>query len=106
MTPDRCPTCKRRHRRSTDANRRYWAIVHRVAELLKPQGHNYSADSWHVWFRSRFLGCKDFVLPNGKAFSIPHSTAELDVSEFSTYMTQVEAWANEHDVFLEDEALA
>ena len=41
-------------------------------------------------------------LPNGKTLLIPHSTADLDVGEFSEYLSAVEAWANERGVYLED----
>jgi hypothetical protein len=66
----------------------------------------HSAETWHLWARSKWLGCDDFKLPSGKTLTIPRSTAGLDVAEFSDYMTAVEAWANEHDVYLEDEVFA
>lgn len=99
---DRCPTCKRKRTRSHVANARYWLLLHRMAEQLKPQGHIYSAESWHLWCKSRFLGCDDTVLPNGKTIVIPRSTAALDTAEFSDYMTQVEVWAGERDVYLDE----
>jgi hypothetical protein len=106
MKPDRCPTCRRKMTRSTEQNRRYWAILHRLAEALRPLDHSYSASSWHEWAKSKWLGCNEFALPNGKTLTIPRSTADLDVSEFHDYATKVEVWANEHDVFLEDDPAA
>lgn len=103
---DRCPTCKRRIRRSTEANRRYWALLHSMSEQIKPVGATYSADQWHLWARSRFLGADDIKLPSGASVTIPKSTADLDVGEFNDYMTQVEAFANERGCFLEDEVFA
>lgn len=102
MRTDRCPTCKRRLKRSSEANRRYWALLHRLAEKLKPRGQTYSADTFHLWAKSKFLGCADVVLPGGRTLSIPHSTADLDTAAFNEFMTAVEAWANEQGVFLED----
>ena len=99
---ERCPTCHRRKTRSTEANRRYWLLLHVIAEKLKPQGAEYSPKVWHEYLKSRFLGTEEFKLPNGKTLNIPLSTADLETSEFNDYMTQVEAWAAQHDVWLDD----
>jgi NinB protein len=103
---ERCPTCKRRITRNNDQNRRLWALYHVMSEKIQPRGQTYSADTWHVWSKSKWLGCDDVKLPSGKVLSIPRSTATLDVAEFAEYMTQVEAWANEHGAWLEDEPFA
>lgn len=99
----RCPTCGRREKRSTEANRRYWLILHLIAERIKP-GDNlaYSPDQWHLYFKSRFLGADDVDLPNGKTLVIPHSSADLSTEEFSDYAMKVEAWASERDVYLDE----
>lgn len=102
---ERCKTCGRKYRRSNNANARYWLLVHTIAEKLQPKGESYSADTWHQWAKSKFLGCDETKLPSGKVLVIPKSTAELDVAEFNAYMEKVEAWAHEHEVYL-DEAFA
>lgn len=89
-------------RRSNEANRRYWLLVHTISERLRPQNVQHSPEVWHTYFKSRFLGCDDVRMPNGKTLTIPRSSAELDVSEFAEFMTQVEVWANEHDVYLDE----
>lgn len=106
LKSDRCPACKRRIKRSTEANRRYWSLLHVMAEQIKPAGVSYSADQWHLWAKSKFLGCDDVRLPSGKVLTIPRSTSDLDVGEFNDFMTQVEAFANERGAFLEDESFA
>lgn len=88
--------------RSHPQNARYWALLHLLSEKLRPRGETYSAETYHVWAKSKFLGCNDVPLPNGKTLTIPMSTALLDVAEFNEYMTAVEAWSNEQGVFLED----
>ena len=95
-----CPTCLRRHKRSTEANRLYWALLHAISEKLPVQTQTYSADQWHLYLRSKFLGCDDMKLPNGKIVTIPKSTADLDVPEFSEYYDKVSHWAAEHNVWL------
>lgn len=102
---DRCPTCHRRHTRTNDANRRYWLLLHAIADKVRPGGNSYSADTWHTYCKSRWLGCDDVALPNGKVLTIPRSTAALDVAEFGDYMDAIEAWAHERDVWLEDAAI-
>lgn len=102
----RCPTCKRPHKRSTQANAFYWALLHEIAEKVRPGGNAYSADQWHAYAKSRWLGCDDVSLPNGKVLTIPKSSAALDITEFNEYVAKVEAWAAERDVFLADREAA
>lgn len=77
-------------------------MLHLIAEKIKPQGQQYSAEVWHSYFKQRYIGADDVRLPNGKTLVIPKSSADLDVAEFNEYMTQVEVWAAEHEVWLED----
>ena len=102
MRVDRCPTCRRRIKRSTQANRLYWLLLHETAERVKPGGQSYGAEVWHTWAKSRFLGCDDVTLPSGKTMTIPKSSADLDVSEFADYVDKVEDWAAERGIFLAD----
>lgn len=97
---DRCPVCHRKHRRSNPANSRYWALLHLCAERLADG--QYSAEQMHVYFKSKYLGCDDVQMPNGKTLTIPRSTAGLDVAEFGEYMDKVEADAAQRGVFLAD----
>lgn len=102
MKQDRCPTCHRRYRRSNPANARYWSLLHMIADKVRPGGNAYSAEQWHIYARSRWLGCDDIRLPNGKMMTMPRSSADLDVTEFGEYMDKLEIWAGERDVWLAD----
>lgn len=102
MKPQRCPTCHRRIRRSSDANARYWALLHEIAAKLRPHGQSFSVDQYHAYYKTRFLGADDVALPNGEVLTIPRSSAELDASEFSDYLDRVEADAAERGVFMAD----
>lgn len=99
---ERCPTCGRRNRRSSQANALYWVLLHAAAEKLRPDKQTYSAEQYHYYFRSKFIGCNDFNLPGGKTLTIPKSTADLDVAEFSDYYGKVEADLAERGVYLAD----
>lgn len=105
MKVTRCPTCGRKNRRTTQANARYWVLLHAISEGVKPQGQQHSSEVWHTYFKGRFLGCDEVKLPNGKVMQFPNSTSELDTTEFSDYMQQVEVFANERGVHLEMEIL-
>lgn len=98
----RCPTCHRRIKRSNPANARYWLLLHELADKLRPGGQAYSAEAFHAYYKSRFLGCDDVKLPNGKTLTIPRSSADLDVAEFADYASKVEADAAERGVYLAD----
>lgn len=98
----RCPTCGRREKRSTEANRRLWALYGVMSSKIRPQGKTYSPEQFHLYCRQRFLGSTDFDLPGGKTVTIPNSTAELDVNDFADYMTAVEALAAEHGAYLDE----
>jgi hypothetical protein len=72
-----------------------------MSDKLRPDGKVYSPKQYHLYAKSRFLGSTDQELPGGKVMTIPNSSADLDVEEFSVFMEQVEALAAEHGVYLE-----
>jgi len=65
-------------------------------------GQRYSAESFHIYYKTRFLGADDVTLPNGKTLTIPRSTADLSVDEFSDFFDRVAADAAERGVYLEE----
>lgn len=99
---DRCPTCGRKKKRSTDANARYWSLLFKIADQYKPDGQQFSAETWHLQCKAYWLGKVDVTLPDGSVVVSPKSTADLSVDEFSDYMTKVEAWAASRDVYLDE----
>jgi hypothetical protein len=102
MKRKRCPACGRLEKRSTQANARYWMLMHMIADNVKPEGKSYSVEAWHSYWKSKLLGCDEFTMPNGKTMVIPKSSADLEPGEFADYQTQVEAWAAERGVYLAD----
>ena len=84
-------------KRSTDANSRYWAILSEIAEQAWVGGRTYSPEVWHVFLKQEYLPetCAKGVakwdyLPDDTRTLLMHST-DLNTSEFSDYMAQVEA---------------
>ncbi len=80
-----------RAKRSTQANKRYWALLNEISASAWLDGKQFSAQAWHAWFATKFIGCED--LPGGGVTAI--STTTLNVEEFAAYMTRVECWAAE-----------
>lgn len=76
-------------RRSTDQNKRYWAILNEIAEMAWIDGKQFSPEAWHEFFRRKFIGCEE--LPGGQTCGI--STTTLNVHEFTEYMNKIEAYA-------------
>lgn len=95
---------KRVYKRSVEQNRRYWALLNEISENLPVQGKLHSPEVWHVYFRTKLIGCDDLTLPNGKVIPQPVSTTTLDVGEFADYMTRIEVWAAEHGVLFAEAA--
>jgi hypothetical protein len=77
-------------------------LINAISANLPVKDEHYSADSWHLYMKQRFLGADDIRLPNGKIVTQPKSSADLDTPEFCDYMQKVEVWAHEHDIYLED----
>ena len=99
---ERCPKCGRRPPRSNEANAFYWAMLHQIAERATPKGISYTPDTWHLYFKGRFLGCHDVRMPNGSVHVMPRSTTGMDKDEFSDYCMKIEAWAAEHGIQLDE----
>lgn len=78
-------------RRSTQANRRYWALLRYVAAHAWVGGRQYGDEAWHELFKRRFIGLDE--LPDGSTAGI--STTTLDVGAFCDYMAAIEHYAAE-----------
>lgn len=72
--------------RGEQQNKRYWAIVQKVAEHT---GHD--KDELHEMFKARFLGMTRTEVA-GEIVPHQRSSAKLNVKEFAEYMEQCEAW--------------
>lgn len=85
-------------KRRSQQNRRYWAVLHEVAEQLGIS----DVDAWHEWCKRRFIGVKEVRLPDGEVVHIGQSSTDLSVSEFADYMTSIEAWAVDQGVIFNE----
>ena len=76
-------------RRSTEQNKRYWAILGDISRNAYVAGKQFSQDAWAEHFKREFIGIEE--LPSGKDVGI--STTTLNVQEFTDYMTRIECYA-------------
>lgn len=94
---------KRVYKRSSEQNKRYWALLNELAPY-EVDGKTFSAETWHIYFKGRFIGYEEIKLPNGKVLEQPISTTTLDKGSFGDYMTQIEAFAAGRGILLWDQA--
>lgn len=76
-------------KRSSQANRYYWAVLNQISEDAWMDGRQYSADVFHEYFKRQFIGVID--LPGGH--SMAESTTKLDTAEFAAYVRKIEFFA-------------
>ena len=91
-----------RQKRRDAQNRRYWAILHQIAEQLKINGNVLIAETWHECAKRRFIGVIEIPLPDGEIIVVGMSSTELDIPEFNDFMMMVEAWAIDQNVIFND----
>ena len=86
--------------RHAEQNRFYWGVVLRsISDYAWVNGRRFDRDAWHVHYSRKFGICEDKELPTGEVVVRRKSTSGMSVSEFSTYLDQVQAdAAEEHGV--------
>jgi hypothetical protein len=80
-------------KRSTDQNRRYWALVTTIARQAKIDGRQFGKDAWHEHLARRFGVCREMTLPDGASIMVRKSTADMDMQTFAAYLSRIEAYA-------------
>lgn len=82
-------------KRSTQQNRRHWAVVTRIAENAWVDGRQHSKEVWHEHLSRMFGVCKEMTLPDGEVILARESTGDMDVESFNAFMTRIEVYAVE-----------
>lgn len=88
-------------KRSTEQNKRLWALYREIADNVWVDGRKFDQDTWHEYFKRRFIGCTERVLPDGGTETRGISTKTLNTAEMAEYQTRIEAWAAEQGVIFE-----
>ncbi len=89
--------------RRAKQNARYWALLTRIAQGMPSHmdGAYHTPEVWHEFHKKQFLGVEGVEI-DGTLTHVTKSTRKLKVKEFNDYMTQVEAWAAEHEIWLDN----
>lgn len=93
----------RQEDRTLAQNRFYWAMLRDIEEQIMPENCKYTADTWHEYFKTRYLPTRMLELPNGMVKEIERTTTELTKKEFGDYVEQVLAFSTEHGLVWSDE---
>jgi hypothetical protein len=80
-------------KRTIDQNKRHWAIVTEVAEQAWIDGKQFSKEAWHEHLADMFAPKQEITLPTGEIKLKRLSTSEMNVAEFSAFMTKIEVFA-------------
>ena len=86
---------KRKARRSTEQNSRYWKIL---TELGKHLG--YTHDEMHEIMRYKFL--RNMVEINGESVPLLSSTTKLNTAQFADYMDSIERFGHGLGYFFQE----
>lgn len=102
-TPDYWVVEIRSKDRTVAQNRFYWATLRQISESIMPTNKKYSPDVWHCYMKELFISNTLVELPTGELIEREKTTTRLTKDEFTDYISQVLAWANEHGVRWSDE---
>lgn len=91
-------------KRSTDQNRRMWALLREVAATVWIDGRQFSDEVWHEHFKRQFIGQEEIVLPSGAKEIRGISTTTLNVADMGRYMDEITQWCVEQGFPLEEAA--
>ena len=97
-----CPTCRQviKRTRNLEQNAIYWKLLQLISQSLRPLGVTYIPDTYHEYYRRKFLTPTEVSLPNGLTIRRYPSTTELSVEEFSDYFDAVQEDARDRGVIL------
>ena len=79
----------KRVQRSSEANRHYWAMLQQIAQDGWIDGRRFTAETWHEFYKRRFIG----IIDGPCGTSIAESSSKLTRKEFADYVQKVEVHA-------------
>lgn len=86
---------ERKSKRSTEQNKRYWALLREVSACAWIDGKQYADVTWHEQFKRMFIGLEEIPMPDGTVTMRGISTTTLSVAQMSEYMQRIEHWCVE-----------
>lgn len=92
-TPLSVTITEHKAKRTIEQNARLHAILADIAAHAWVDGRQYDVETWKEYFRQKFIGTEEIILPGGKRIERGISTTTLSVGDFSAFMDQVEEYA-------------
>lgn len=89
----------KRARRTLSQNALYWRWMSDMSTHFTKRGYPLTKDDAHDLMRHKFLGHQTRTIGQTEVTKL-RSTTDLDKSEMSAYMTQIDAWCVDRGCFL------
>lgn len=83
--------------RSKDQNRLLHWYLQRIADNAWVDGKQYEMLTWKEYFKGKFIGYEDVLLPDGRVIQQAISTTTLSLEDFSDFITKIECYSVSHD---------
>lgn len=80
-------------KRSLEQNARLHALLGEIAGQAWVRGRQFDADTWKEYYRQKFIGTEEIIMPDNKRFERGISTTTLDVAAFSDFMERIQEHA-------------
>ncbi len=99
----RCTACGQIKKRSGEQNRRLHKLFTELAANVQAKdGLYHPAAWWKVMCKDRWLGYDEYAKPDGTTIYKLRETSGLDVAELNEFMREVELFANQRGVYLDE----
>jgi hypothetical protein len=96
----KCPTCGQEEKLSDPQRDRYFAMIGQLVQ--HPKLSHLTREQLHLYFKDKFLGGRDVMLPNGKVIYVLNSVSRKsgpDKLTMSEFMDKIEALMAEWGVW-------
>jgi hypothetical protein len=81
--------------RNAQQNRFYWGgVLKQISEQAWIDGRQFDKDAWHEFFARKYGVLDELVLPDGEIITRRKSTTQMTIGEFSTFLSDVQAYAS------------
>jgi len=101
-------------RRSSQQNRRHWAMMNTIADQMPSQreGEWVAPEIFHEYFKRRYLGVilidehgnvtdSTSTVIDGRTIVIPHPSKTLDKVSFNKWDQMIDCWMAENDIIMD-----
>lgn len=92
-TPLSVTVSQHKAKRSIEQNSMLHAILSEIAEGAWVNGRQFPMEVWKEFFRAKFIGTEEMVMPDGQIKEKGLSTTTLDVAAFSDFINQISEYA-------------